>query len=503
MRSIWTLVFCVACSVDHSGLLDSDGGPGPDIELRVDSGPLDSSIDSSPPFDAGSDGGPPSDVPDVFDGGTDVPVLVDAGTPDVPADVPPMIDAGPPDAGCMEGTSRCDGNTREVCTSAGWSVDDVCGLECRESEARASCFDLVPSNIVEPLSAVPATAMGDVIVTDATWNTDECEDFDNFWYVQPVPGEIELCVLAYENVTFENEIRLVGTRGLVVVATGTITLDAVIRADGNGTEPGPGAPSGAAVSGFTSPYSGGDGENESVTGVDFDSDGGGGGGGGFGEGGDGGSGGGNFGTSVADGGAGGTAFGATYIPLRAGGAGGVGGEGASRGFGGGGGGAIQFSARGDIFVNSGINISGGRGEGGEAGNGNAGAGGGGGAGGTLLLESAGTVRFDGAEVLAAGGGGGGGGACNDGADGEEEEQDIRTRGGARGRGCALRYTTNGASGSSDGDGADAGDFGRAGSNGGGGGGGGGLVVIRGSAEEGVLAGSGHRVSADPEIAAVE
>ncbi|MFK8000544.1 MAG: hypothetical protein AB8H86_13170 [Polyangiales bacterium] len=498
MRSIWALVFCVACSVDHAGLIGSDGGAPLDIEAPL----LDAGFE-----DARADGGSRPDVPPPLDAGRDVPLPVDGGMPDTPVvvlDAPPMMDSGPdvpPDAGCPVGEVECDGDTLRECTGAGW-IPQLCELECREGGGGASCYDLAPSNLARPLSEA---MHGDAIVRDALWDTDNCRFLPNFWYVDD-SGELELCVVSFNDVTFQTDLRVVGSRGLVIVAKGNITLEAEIRADAQASIPGPGGTSGAdAASGIG--YSGGNGASRGVPGFTFRSDGGGGGGGGVDEGGEGGSAGGGGGSMEAAGGSRGPEFGDRdrLIPLRGSGGGGSGG-GFGGGLGGGGGGTIQFSARGNILVRDSVNVSGGGGSGGTSGGG----GGGGGAGGSVHFECAGEIRFEGSnEVLAAGGGGGGGGGCSTVSGNGNEEESGGTEGGVGGGNCptgsgdTLVVTTRGGNGSADARGGSAPDISLAGGNAGGGGGSGGFVVIRADEEMGSLAGSGHRRSEDPEIVAVD
>lgn len=395
-----------------------------------------------------------------------------------------MVDSGPdvpPE--CVDGERECDDDTLQVCVGGMWDRRP-CALECRQSGATASCYDLVPSNLTRALSEVSAT--GTTVISDAYWNTDNCTTLPGYWYVESVSGAADLCVVAYENVRFESDMRVEGSRALVVVATGTITISAIIRADGEGTTPGPG--------GSLASYSGGNGGTRVAGG--FASDGGGGGGGGYADGGSGGSAGGWGDSSTAEGGGGGASFGTSFEPLSGGGAGGVG-NGPTAGAGGGGGGAIQFSARGDITYDGGMNVSGGSGRRGEIGS----AGGGGGGGGTVHFESAGTIDFVSGVVLAAGAGGGGGGACSEGNRGREEEEGSIS-GGGRGGDCGgTRYSSPGAAGDDDGDGDDADNYGRPASNGGGGGGGSGLVVIRATSQTRPLVSSGHQISGAPVIAA--
>ncbi|MFT5357693.1 MAG: hypothetical protein ACI9KE_004930, partial [Polyangiales bacterium] len=495
-------VFCVACSVDHTGLQEGDAGfDGADVG---DAAVPDAAVPDARGVDAAV---VDAAVVDVADAAVPDAGVVDAGFTDSgPIDA--MPDTAPADAGCPIGTRECvDSTTLRVCVEGRWE-ERPCDFECGVDGARDSCVDLIPSNLTRPLSAV--TALGTVTFDEEDqWDTDECSALDNFWYVETVAGEIDLCVLAFENVTFAARIEVEGQRGLVIVATGSITIEAEFAADGEELRPGPGGSSNVGAS--ASMLSGGTGGVVEVLGLGYSSDGGGGGGGFFAEGGRGGPAGGDGGSTVASGGVSGGTNGSSYrlIPLRGGGAGGIGGTSPSSGLGGGGGGAIQFTARGDIIVDGRIRVSGGGGDGGRFENGgadNIGAGGGGGGGGGIHFETAGTIFFrGGANIHAGGGGGGGGGGCGDGEGGGEEEQGDDAVGGDRGPDCAGlgRISADGGDGSETGRGENGGGIDFEGGNAGGGGGGVGLVVIRADAQMGTLRGTGQRETESPTIAAVE
>ncbi|MDB4933442.1 MAG: hypothetical protein JWP87_414 [Labilithrix sp.] len=207
-----------------------------------------------------------------------------------------------------------------------------------------------------------------------------------------------------------------GTRPLVVVSAGNVTIRGHIDAYGNTVAPGPGG-SGAAAGP-------GKGESGKKPGTNDAS-----GGGGAGHatlGGTGGT------KGAVTGGAAGAITNANGATLIGGSGGGHGGgfgvagacSDATRGRGGFGGGALQISAIGKIVVtiSGGVDVGGGGGLGGCKNNGSDHytGGGGGGAGGLVVLESLAGVQLDlGAVIAAAGGGGGEGGDSNKmGGDGE-------------------------------------------------------------------------------------
>lgn len=208
------------------------------------------------------------------------------------------------------------------------------------------------------------------------------------------------------------DIRVVGTNGLALVAIDKITIGDGTKIDMRGTcagrAAGPGGKQGGAAAGAGSGTgAGGAGDATAVC-----------------------SGGGGAGNSRvgAPGGnvpasnAGGTAGNST-ITVLTGGAGG-GGGGAGGGEGGGGGGAIQLVSNGQIILSAGtlqrVGINAG-GCGGKAGT----CGGGGGAGGAILIEGR-TVDFSSAFLATSGGGGGGGGG---GTSGEVGQVDAVANGG--------------------------------------------------------------------------
>jgi hypothetical protein len=196
--------------------------------------------------------------------------------------------------------------------------------------------------------------------------------------------------LTVGDLNFQTDVTIVGNLPLVVVSSGTITLNGFIHADGNLSTPGPG---GSNMMGApAAPFGGGGGAGHSVAGGQ----------GGF------------FLFGMAPGGpAWGTSFVPPWTPWLGGSPGADGATGPSASgagcavvaLGGGGGGGLQLTAKVAIQGSTGsyIDVSGGGGMGGCYRM--TGAGGGGGSGGTVLLEAP-LINYAG-EIHAEGGGGGG------------------------------------------------------------------------------------------------
>ncbi|CAN5772086.1 hypothetical protein BH11MYX2_BH11MYX2_23950 [soil metagenome] len=239
--------------------------------------------------------------------------------------------------------------------------------------------------------------------------------------IVPQPGGVALCVIAGTDVTV-NTTRAYGTRPLVIVATGALTVTGTLDAGSHHT----GANRTGAAANDAACSTAGNGEDDS---------GGAGGGGGGGFAGTGGTAGhgdtNNSGGSAGDsnGGAGGAVNTATLI--RGGCRGGNGGDGANQGANGGdGGGAVYLIAGTAITINGGVFASGG---GGFAGQGGENGGGGGGSGGLIGLDAP-QISVTGT-IAANGAGGGGGGSSQDGTegtDGSTTSYNQRAAGGAGG-----------------------------------------------------------------------
>ena len=419
-------------------------------------------LDASAP-DAFVPEGTDANFPDAFTETPDayVPPGVDAFSPDAFVVVP---DAFIPDTGCVAGSDRCMGTTLTRCVD-GRVVTSTCMLGCAEAEAR--CRVMVPSN-VEPTLLSEGTM--DIVLTSAMLNTSECRR------VVTQLGGGRACLLVARNIIIpaSSTVRVTGTLPVIILASGTVTIDGVLDLSAEGSTPGPGGYLGAPVTTGNASVRGPQrGNNGMSAGVFLDS--GGGGGGHCGSGGAGG------GADTVVGGSGGTGIATTLEPLSTGSGGGFGQGGLRRVSsdvtpGGAGGGAIQISSAVSISISGRIDVGGGGGQGGRN-NMNWGAGGGGGAGGGILLEAPVLTLEDGAELLATGGGGGAG---RDGSSAPAGQDGRRLAGPAAGGiPTGLRSADGGDSGGGavpdgmDGETNTAGD-----GNGGGGGGGVGCIVLR-------------------------
>lgn len=218
----------------------------------------------------------------------------------------------------------------------------------------------------------------------------------------------QLSVFRFKSVELQGAVTVTGTRPVVIIADGPITLRSVFDARGNcnGNDAGPGGSSGGNTAADANGSGGGRRGGNAGTGT---VSGGGGGGGGAS-----GSPGGDAGNGIT-GGAGGPAFGdLTITTLVGGGGGGGGGRPGDGGAGGGGGGAVFLISNTLVAISNpgGINAGG---CGGNHGQGSIGGGGGGGAGGAILIEAP-VLLLDGG-LAVNGGGGGGASSGNDGQDG--------------------------------------------------------------------------------------
>jgi hypothetical protein len=257
------------------------------------------------------------------------------------------------------------------------------------------------------------------------------------------PRNAAWCVIAGASISVPTTVRVTGTRPLVLVATGTITIAGLLDASSKRAgQLGAAANPGACNAG-TAPGTGGGGAGGS-------------------RGNKGGDGGGGLNAQT-----GGTAGNTLTASTLVGGCRGQDGNGTNEGAGGNGGGALYLIAETSINVTGNVNASG---AGGGAATTNSSGGGGGGAGGFIGLDAP-TVTAAGNIVANGGGGGEGSGGATPGNPGADVTALTAAAGGSGG-------TINGGDGG-DGaiDGAATGEPGTTGNNGGGGGGGG-LGIVR-------------------------
>lgn len=305
-------------------------------------------------------------------------------------------------------------------------------------EAGVSCYGV---GLAHPCFSSPPSGAKTLSTSISTDTSTMCETIAS--------GGTGLCVISGQSITITNNVVVTGAKPLVLVATGTISVQGALD-----------------VSSHRSPVVVGAGANPSSCGAGTPPNtSGGGAGGGFG--GKGGNGGGtNF--SATNGGLAATP--AAPTTLR-GGCPGQNGNGATPGTGGGGGGAVYLIAETSITVtSSGLILA--EGAAGDSGTDTASAGGGGGSGGYIGLDAP-TIMNGGVIAANAGGGGEGSGATTPGAPGNEPL-------GAIGAGTSGNFTTNGGEGGAGASGGTAtGANGQNGSStGGGGGGGGGAGIIK-------------------------
>ncbi len=348
------------------------------------------------------------------------------------------VDAQHPDAdtSCTNGTFEClsNGHAR-ICRNGTWFDLGHCPMGCIESAEHCRVPSNVPADIMADDSAhgIMEESAGD---SPIHINTDNGEirnaggiirsanqfgtDSDSgiaYTHLSQSNTSVGLGVFVLaELIIGENvEVVVTGSRALVLLVNGEVSIKGVFDLTGSELHAGPGGFNGgnAGEKGF-GPCSGFPGQGVAYS--DWGCSSGGGGGGHMGNGGNGG-----HNTAVCPtehhflGGNGGDATCSTpeLIPLI-GGSGGAGGsfmEGNSQtvpGGGGGGGGAIQISSSLLIHFTGSGSINTGGGGGGETNNGG---GSGGGSGGAILLEAP-DVYLDNGVILAANGGGGGGGDCS-------------------------------------------------------------------------------------------
>lgn len=442
-------------------------------------GPADENDAAIPPLpDANLDAYSLFDVP------PDAVVL-----PDVRLDVgmvtPPdsPIDAAvtlPPDAWnppvCMAGALRCnDANTLGRCDDNAWVAASACALGCATTPA-PHCRVMIPSTVAA--SEMNGTADVDLAGTmpTATIRTIDTSACTGNLAGGPLRVVGDHCVYAVRSLRVRPGAVLaaLGTRPLIVLATGDITVDAggSVFASAYTLQRREGEPAAPIAGRFFFAGPGASMLGAGGNGVAVDPRDSGGGGGGFCT--NGGAGGNGVQSSVtATGGTGGSVSVPSDIASRTLRGGAPGGNG-NTGRGGGGGGAVQLSARGRLTVSGFVVATGGAGEGGPAGR----SGGGGGSGGMILVEGTELVLNPGSLVVR-GGGGGGAGCSQTGAsaEGTHGENGISGTAGGTGGECSSE-NEGGDGGSASSATAAAAGAGAPNVNGGGGGGGAGCVSIR-------------------------
>ena len=321
-------------------------------------------------------------------------------------DAPPSDGAdGPlPDAGPCQAidTTECVGDELRTCNVLGAQPSiKQCGWGCSNTGS-PRCVEITPTGGAATSSdALPSTlvAQTDVVIpADSVINTtdgtiDSIAAGFSATPTTPNATTPAAMVFRFKSLTIAGPLKVEGTRALVLIADGPITVDGEIDTISCNV-------GGASVQ-LAGP-GGGNGANDENTGFGL-------GGGGRAAANSGGAGGGGHGAvggvggDPATGGVAGPAYGDAVVSKLVGGSGGGGGRGGGGGLGGGGGAAIQLISNTGITIVGGIN-AGGCGGGGGGGGGSDG-GGGGGSGGVIVLEAP-SITITGA--LAVNGGGGGG-----------------------------------------------------------------------------------------------
>lgn len=317
-------------------------------------------------------------------------------------------DDGPASTPCSTLSSSCQGATTLLtCSAIGEApLPTECPWGCLEPPAR--CGRLSPSGGGATTTDLDALeGLGDVTLDAAAVTGDNGmitnASSANFTHELRGPDS-SIAVFRFRRLTITGDLRLRGTKSIVLIADEQITVNGIIDArgpcgdDDEAPEPGPGGFAGGPTSQAAGLGPGGTAGGASNAG-----------GGGGGNGGAGGRGG-NATTN-----AGGLLGDDAISVLRGGGGGSAGGGGSGFGRGGGGGGAIQLISNTAVVFGAGSGINaGGCGGDGDSGGG-ADGGGGGGGGGTILIEA---PQISGTSTLAVNGGAGGSGGLGAGDTGE-------------------------------------------------------------------------------------
>ncbi|ATB42104.1 hypothetical protein CYFUS_007581 [Cystobacter fuscus] len=350
-----------------------------------------------------------------------------------------------PSSNCVRVTGGCTalGNCTEepdpskvsaTCTLVGGTGNGV----CRATDGKCSRFPYVPSNFdpdsIPAASIIPLNITCDVTFDSTTLSWTPATCVSNPPTPIQLPEGSGMVLFALSNLNLNANLRLEGTRPVILAVYGDATLNYNVLANGRGTTPGAGGRTQQ-----TCP------EQRGRGGVSSNSVGSGGGGAG---GKTNGAAGGNGTDAGATRGDGGSAGGNVFVPLAGGCPGGGGGEDSVGGAGGAGGGAVQISVAGTLTVTKQVSASGGGGRGGRnTADGAVGGGGGGGSGGQVLLEAH-QLNLNASSQLTANGGGGGEGSgyrsSNNRSEGNNADDGSTTSGGQANGG------SNGSNGGGDG-----------------------------------------------------
>ncbi len=309
---------------------------------------------------------------------------------------------------CVPDTTYCEGDVLHTCDSVGHVADSLdCALGCNAWYSPPRCYTFAPKyDYTEGLYAgVDAFNPSTLVTIDTTAET--VQEGSGPALTPSVHGEVlqtggpDIWVIYFTTVNIGKSVRVIGHRGLAIVASGDITITARIDASAHGSTPGPGgaySPSGGGTA------TGDDGNYYSACEFDIT---GAAGGGHTDHGGSGGSLGSGSNSYLAP--DGGLAFGAAWLPGEPIIGGFFGGDNTSSITAGGPGGVILLTSATQIlidpttfmFLPSNVDVSGGGGQSNGAG---------GGSGGSILLEAP-VVNIDG-RLFSVGGGGACGASSN-------------------------------------------------------------------------------------------
>jgi hypothetical protein len=268
------------------------------------------------------------------------------------AAVTPMVDAAidaPPPECPIGVTALCDGASLVTCDGQGnVTATTECAAGCNSSERR--CNLVTPSNVPSTMFDEAAASTDLVLSGSATIDTDAGTIVDQSGTRTPLTSTIAtgagvpvgLLVVKVKSFTTGGNVTVTGSRGLVILSGGDVTIDHTIGVSAALETNGPGAITNDASC---------RGKNAAAGNANGTS---GGGGGGFGT--AGGSGGSGGSPSVAGGGIGAVAGNPELVPLRGGCPGGRAGGAPANHFAGGGGGAIQITSGTKIAIADGAAI---------------------------------------------------------------------------------------------------------------------------------------------------
>ncbi|MEM9865821.1 MAG: hypothetical protein AAF938_29715, partial [Myxococcota bacterium] len=210
-----------ACAVEHTGLgfvqgATTDGAVG---DRGVEIGAADVGVDAA--VDAAVEAGPDLARPEAGTDTADCPVI------------------------CL------DSQTIQTCPG-GVPTRTPCPVDCVDTGGTARCRDLAPTNVPrdvfdsgadQTLDFAPPGNWGDTPAD--IWDTSDCGSILGIGRALDLPERLGLCVVPFRNLTLNGVVEVRGSRALVLVASGEMTINGIIRADAKGRPGGPGGGRGA------------------------------------------------------------------------------------------------------------------------------------------------------------------------------------------------------------------------------------------------------------------